>query len=131
VNLYILKTELTTDPLGRAYSGMLDEAAALDLNTVYRERSRASMTGSSVLNAIDQTELNSKTDAQQQTIWNILHLGEINPFGVEASMMTAIFGAGSATIVALTAARKEAVSRAAELGLGVVREGEVTMARAL
>lgn len=32
MNLAALKTELTTDPLGRGYSGMSDEAAANSLN---------------------------------------------------------------------------------------------------
>ena len=34
----LLNTELTTDPLGRGYSGMSDEAARIDLNTEYRDR---------------------------------------------------------------------------------------------
>ena len=32
-----LNAELTTDPLGRGYSGMSDEAASIDLNTEYRD----------------------------------------------------------------------------------------------
>jgi hypothetical protein len=61
-------------------------------------------------------------------VWNILHLGNINPFGIEADLMQDIFGA-STTITALQAARKENISRAEELGLGVVGAGQVEEAR--
>lgn len=36
MNIEALKSELTTDPLGRGYAAMTDIAAAADLNTEYR-----------------------------------------------------------------------------------------------
>jgi hypothetical protein len=36
MNIAALATELTTDPLTRGYSGMSDQAAADDVNTLYR-----------------------------------------------------------------------------------------------
>jgi len=125
----ILKTELLTDPLSRGYSGMSDVAAAADLNTVYRQINKVSMTGSEVLNALDTTEVLALTDAQRQRMWNVLHLGTINPFGMEASIFIDVFGGGSNSISALQVARKTDVSRGVELGLGNVREGEVAEAR--
>jgi len=129
MNITALKTELTVDPLARGYSGMTDEQAATDLNTVYRTRNKTSMTGSEVINRVVPAEWNALTDAQQAKAWNIIHLGTLNPFGVEATMLSAIFGAGSATIAALAAARKGNVSRADELGFGFVYAGNVMEAR--
>ena len=130
MDIAALKSELTVDPLTRGYSGMSDEAAATDLNTVYRTRDKVSMTGSEVLNAVDPTAWAALTDVQQQKVWDIVHLGTLNPFGVEATLLIAVFGAGSATITALAEARKENVSRAGELGLGHVFPAHVTRARA-
>ena len=129
MNIPALKAELTVDPLARGYSGMTDEQAATNLNTVYRTRNKTSMTGSEVINNVVPAEWNALTDAHQAKAWNIVHLGTINPFGVEAMMLTAIFGAGSATIAALAAARKDNVSRAVELGFGIVYAGNVMEAR--
>jgi len=64
-------------------------------------------------------------------VWNLMHLGELNPFGVEAGLMVDVFGAGSDTITTLSTLRKEAISRATELGLGYVKPGHVEKARAI
>lgn len=128
----ILKEELDTDPLGRGYSSMTDEEAAADLNTTYCERDRLSMTASEVLNAADQDEYNALSDAAREAFWRILHMGsELNPFGMEANIMVAIFGVGSDTIAALQVLRKENISRGVELGLGHIRIGHVIHARSL
>ena len=124
-----LKAELTHDPLDRGYSGMSDVEATTDLNTVYRERNRVAMTGSEVLNAVDTTEWSGLSDAEKQTVWNVIHIGDLNPFGVEADLLVGVFGGGSATITALSAARKESDSRAVELGLGYLAPGHVQNAR--
>lgn len=131
MDIEVLKAELTDDPLGRGYSGMSDADAAADLNTVYRERDRIIMTGSEVLNAVDDGEWIALSDADKQIVWNIVHLGDVNPFGVEARLMLLVFSApDSPTIAALVAARKEAVSRAVELGLGHVFSAHTKAARA-
>ncbi len=130
VDIAALKVELTSDPLLRGYAGMSDGLAAASLNAVNRTKNRVSMTASEVYNAIDADEYTGLNAAQQQEVWNILHLGEINPFGLEAVRFTAIFGAGTATISALAVARKTDVSRAQKLGLGFVWPGEVAQARA-
>jgi len=124
-----LKTEIDADPLTRGYAGMTDAQVKADGHTKYRTRNKTSLTGSEVLNAIDKTEFNSKTDAQKQQVWDLVHLGSLNPFGIEASLMVDIFGGGSVTIVALQALRVESISRWEELSLGNVREGHIQKVR--
>ncbi|HUT92498.1 MAG TPA: hypothetical protein VMY37_23595 [Thermoguttaceae bacterium] len=129
MNIAALKAELLA---GHPGTGAYDDDAAVaagQLNAVNRTRNRASMTGSEIINAVVPSEWNALTDAERQTVWNILHLGDVNPFGVEATLLTSTFGAGSATITALAAARKDDVSRADELGLGTVYPGHVENAR--
>lgn len=116
-----LKTELTDDPLLRGYAGMTDQEAADDLNSEYRPDPRTSMSASDVLNAVDDTEYGVLTDANKDRLWQLLGIGDLNPFGVEAALMTSIFGGGSATITALAADRVDHITRAAELGIRVSR----------
>ena len=131
MNIAALKAELTGDPLARGYPAMSDAEAATNLNAVNRERNRTSMSGSEVLNAVDDTEWGALSDADKQTVWNIVHLGDVNPFGVEARLMVSVFDAEeSPTIAALQVARKDPVSRATELGLGLIYPAHVTQARA-
>jgi len=129
--LEILKSEITADPLSRGYSGMTDAQISDDLNTTYRERNLNRLDASTVFNAIDKGEYNGLSDANKVMIWNILHLGEINPFGLEATIFIDIFGAGSETITDLAAIRKIPQSRASELGLPVVCEGFVIDAKSI
>lgn len=125
-----LKAELTDDPLTRGYSGMTDAEAATSLNAVNREKNKASMTGSEIINALDKTEYLALSDADKDKVWQICHLGTVNPFGVEAEIFIDIFNVPSASITALQAARKDDVSRAVEKDLGFVRVGHVQQARA-
>ncbi len=130
MDLAALKAELTTGhPVTGAYSGDATAAAA-ELNLENREQPRFEVTGSEVLNAIDQTEFLAKTAEQQGRVWDILHLGILDPWGMEADLLVDIFGVGSATIIALAAVRVEAISRAQELGFEVVAPGHVQRARA-
>ena len=128
-NIQILADELTNDPEGRGYSDMDDAAAAVDLNTVYRTINKTSMTASEILNAVDETEYLALTDAKKDRMWQLLAIGDLNPFGVEEQLMIGIFGSGSTTITALAADRKTAVSRAQELGLRKLRVTDVKDSR--
>jgi hypothetical protein len=127
----VLFNEINTDPLGRGYSSMSDAEVAADLNTVYRTRNRGLMTASEVYNAVDETEFIALTAEQKAEVWNIVHMGELDPFGLEADRFLAIFGGGSTTISTLGDLRVDDISRAQELGLGEIYEGYVTKARAL
>lgn len=125
-----LKVELLAGhPDTGAYSSD-DVVATAQLNAVNRTTDKASMSASDVYNAIDETEwLDLSTDAKRQEIWDILHLGTVNPFGLEAARFMQIFGGASTTIISLKAARKNNVSRAVEIGLGVIKVGFVEQAR--
>lgn len=124
-----LATELADDPTGQGFVGMTDREVRISLRTRNRPRNRSSMTGSEVLQAIDQTEYNGKTDAERIRIWRVLHLGELNPFGIEADVLLQIFGAGSDTIQALAAARVELISWLEESGFGPLALSDIAKAR--
>lgn len=130
MDIDLLKAELLAGhPDTGAYD--TDDAVAADqLNVVNRSIDKATMTGSEVFNAIDQAEFTALNNSQEAQIWNVLSMGVLNPFGLEASIFTSLFGAGSNTITKLKADRTIAVSRAAELGLGFVKVGYVKQARA-
>ena len=127
-----LRNELLTDPLVRGYDVMTDQEATDDLNTEYRSRNRAFMEASEVFNAIVVADYLALADGDRATIMGIMGFGRINPFGKEANVFISIFGGGSATIMALAAARVEPISRAVELEIRLVpvRRGHVENARA-
>ncbi len=130
MDLAALKAELLAGhPDTGAYSGDATAAAA-ELNVENRTMPRATVTGSEVLNAIDEPEFLALTDGQRERVWNILHLGTLDPWGMEAKLLLGLFGAGSTTIAAMADVRIEAISRAAELRLEVVDAGHVQRARA-
>lgn len=132
MDLTALKAELLAGHPGTGPYDADDATAAGEMNAVNRTLPKASLTGSEVLNAVDTAEFAAlATDADRQIVWNIVHLGTVNPFGIEATLFTGLFGAGSATITALAAARQRPVSRAVELGLGTVKHGHVETARAI
>ncbi len=108
-----------------------DAVAAAEISAVNRTLNRELMPATEVLNALDPTELAALDAAGTAQFWNLMSIGDLNPFGVEATLLTTLFGGGSATITALAAARKTAVSRATEIGLPPVHAGTVQQARAL
>ena len=131
MDLAALAAELTAGHPDTGAYNVDDALAAAQLNAVNRTRNLASMTGSEVINAVDTTEWGTRTADQQQVVWDIVHLGTVNPFGVEATLIQSAFsGAGGVTVAALAAARAPAASRADELGLGIIKQGHVAEARA-
>lgn len=129
MSLIVLWNEIQDDPLLRGYSGMTDAEIAADLNTAYRERNRTSVTGTEILNAVNKAEYNALTTANKELMWNLVSMGELNPFGIEADLFVDMFGGGSTTISQLQALRVDSISRAAELGLSDVNDGLVIEAR--
>ncbi len=130
-DLQALRAELDA---GHPDTGAYDASAvtaAEQVNALNRTQNRDSMTGSEILNAVVVSEYTALMEADKDRLWDLLGLGTLDPFGVEATLLTSLFGGGSATIVALAAARKLSVSRAEELGLGKVAAGTVEQARAL
>ena len=127
----ILSDELLNDPLGRGYSAMIDLEAADSLNIVDRPRNRELMTGSELLANTDSVEYNSLTDSKRDQWLSLCGVDSINPFGSVVQIVVQIWGGGSTTIANLQAARIELISRAQELGLGLINEGDVNHARVI
>jgi len=127
-----IKAELDADTLVRGYAGMTDEEATDDLNTAYRSRNRTSMTGKEVKDAIDTGEWDSRSAAQRQELLAMVARDDLDPFGIDAHILTeAMTGAGGVTVAALAAARVETISRAQELwGMDLV-VGDIQHARSL
>ncbi len=129
MDIQALKAELLAGHPDMGAYDADDAVAAGQLNAVNRTKDRASMTGSEILNALDKTEYLALSDADKARVWQVCHLGTVNPFGAEADIFIAVFGPESASIMALKEARKDNVSRAVELGLGLVYPGHVENAR--
>lgn len=130
--LDILKTELTTDPLGRGYSGMTDAQAADSLNVADRAFDRTSLSGSEIYNALVPSEFQSLTAAQKEFVRDVFSLGDAIDVSTGTNARTVLlsaFGAGTTTRINLGALVASTRSRADELGLSRVREGTVADAR--
>lgn len=129
MSLEVLRDEITTDPLGRGYSGMNDADVAADLNTSYRVLNVESIAGSELMNNVDSAEFASLTDVKKAQWLALCGIDRVDPFGPAVQFVLDIWGAGSNTISNLQNARVEQATRAEELGLFLVTEGEVTAAR--
>jgi hypothetical protein len=131
MNIAALKVELDA---GHPDTGAYDAdaaTAAVAINLANRTHNKDSMTGDEILNAVDATEWAARDATEKQTVWDVVHLGTVDPFGVAATLIIAAFGGSGDTITALAALRKNPDrSRAAELGLGIVYQAHVTQARA-
>jgi hypothetical protein len=131
----ILHDELTLDPLARGYAGMTHVEAAADLNTVYRTRNRTAMSGSEIFENTDPAEFAAlpegadvagKATRNKKMEWlSFCGIDSVDPFGPAAQFVINVFGSGSTTVSNLAVARVETISRAEELGLGVVTPGDV------
>lgn len=130
MDIDILKTEITGDPLGRGYSGMNDLEVATDLNTEYRTKMRSIVAGSEIFNITDDTEYAALTDAQKSSWDALCAIDSINTSsGVAKARESELFGPGTTTRDNMAALKSPAASRAAELGLSIVYEGHVQEAR--
>ena len=123
----VLADEVANDPLVRGYSGMTDQELVDSLNTADRSRNRTSMTRSEIMQAVVPAAYNALAGDDLVAFWGLLSVETLNPFGVEADVMIDIFGSGSATITALGTARVESISRAVEVGAGVITLGTLKM----
>lgn len=121
MNYEVLKNEISGDPLVRGYSGMTQQQVADDLNTVYRTRNRASVTGKEVKDRITSADWASRSDAQKAQLLALVARDDLDPFGIDADIfIEAMTGHLETTVADLNTYRVENVSRAEELGLGVV-----------
>lgn len=133
VRIQAIRDELDTDTLVRGYSGMTDGDATIDMNTVYRTRVKSSVSGADAFTVTDPTEFDGLT-AEERLEWlSLCAIDSVNPSNgtPAAATATRLFGGGSNTVTSLNAFRDEAVSRAVEIGVGTVNEGDINNARAL
>lgn len=130
MNLSKLLTELNSVHPDTGSYDMDPVLAAAQINLVNRQIPKKSMTGSEIFNSIDASEWGALSTVEQRLIWDIVHLGIINPFGVEADLIIEVFPNGGATLTTLATIRQDTVSRAIEQGLGVPTAGDIERARA-
>lgn len=130
MNIDTLRAELTTDPLGRGYAGMTDEEAAADLNVENREITDPIISSAMIFNAVEPAEYAALPDTKLIDL--LLGVGE----GIDAgpgtnarAVIVSAFDGGSTTVANLVDAATKTVSRAVEIGLGLVKPGHVEEAR--
>lgn len=130
MDIAALKAELLAGhPDTGAYNAN-DALAAAELNVVNRNRNRTSMSGREVAAEIVDADYDGLTEEKKSQVLALTSGSDIDPFGFAANVVKDIFGDGSATVTALAAARVETVSRATEIGIGLVKVGYVEQARA-
>ncbi len=130
-NLQVLKTEIDTDPDGRAYSGMDDAEVALDMNIKRKARNRELMTGAEAYGLTDPTEYTALGDLAKSQWLAFCAIESLDPFGPAAQVVIDLFPGAGTTIGNLQTARVETISRGVEIGFGEVSPGHVTDARAI
>ncbi len=127
-----LKAELDAGhPVTGAYSAN-HQTAANELNALNRSEAVDSVSGSQICNATDSTEFSSKTDGQKSRWLALCGVDTVDvSSGVAKNLEADIFGPGTTTRSNLLSLKTKAISRAAELGLGVVNASNVEHARTL
>lgn len=129
-----LAAELTNDPVGLGYAGLTNAQAAAKLNATNtgRTRNRARVEVTEVFNCIDDGAWPA-TAILQDKLRGVLSMPYVDASNTNTrGILGAIFpnsGATAATRTRLLALGTEAISRATELGLGYVSEGDVALAR--
>ena len=130
MNKYLaIKKELDSNP--SLYSALNDKEVTDELNAVNKQENKSSMTGDEILANIDTAALSALTGDHAIKVMGIVGMDHVDPFGPAAQIFIDAFGGGSATIVSLQAARVKLVSRASQIGIGIVRVGDVANARSL
>lgn len=132
-----LKTEITTDPVAIGYgavqaSSAWDNATADKLNATLRQGEKATLTAGELFEAIDATEYTTLTAANKALVNLVLGLAGDIKVGVGSNaraILTTVFGAGTTTRSRLAATVGKQVSRASELGFGVVTPSDIAEAR--
>jgi len=108
-----LKTELALP----AYNGVTDAQALAALTTADQQRPKSSLRNKEILEACDPAELVALTGDAAASVWGLLGIDEVDPYGNAAQVFVNAFGAGSMTITNLQALRVEYVTRADVIGI--------------
>ena len=130
MNIETLKTELVSGhPDTGAYDAD-DVLAANQLNAVNRTVNVESVTGQQIFEAVVPAHYVALSADHKQLFGMIVGLETILVNGTNTkAALVAMFSGATATLTALAALQTEQVSRAAELGIGVVAPGHVENAR--
>ena len=131
MSLQILNSEITGDPLSRGYSGMTDAQIADSLNTANRPQTNTLIPAHKVVSAVVPSEAALILPEERDRIAFIVSAGEVNisSDNVRSAFQRA-FAAGTTTRANLLALlNAPSISRAVELGLGVVLESDIGKAR--
>ena len=118
-----LAVEINSDPLTRGYSGMTDTQIAADLNTAYRTRTRTTLSSAEIYEQINAAEFVALSADNKQLVRDVLGLGDgiqVGPSTKARNVMISVFGGQSATVTSIAAILTEQITRAGELGLGLV-----------
>lgn len=122
--LAILKTEVTTDSLGR-YAGMTHEQIADRLNVRDRQANRETLEAGDLIASIVGSEYATLTALQKDYV-RLVAMAQTMPLTPTLkTQLGAMFPAGSVTRDNLLALLKRPGSRAEELGIGHVKTSDV------
>ena len=127
-----LRTELTTDPVALGYSGLSHAAAAAKLNATDTGRTlpRTAVPVAEIFNAIVNADWPAVGSQAESKLMALLQMQSIDASHANTrAIIGSVFGAGTQTRTNLLALGSRTVSRAEELGLGLVTEGDVAIAR--
>lgn len=118
MSLDALRTEITTDPLGRGYSSMTAKEVRASLLANDRPRDIESVTGQEIFEAVLPAHYAALSAEYKQLFGVIVGMGTIKVGGANTrAALTAMFTGATATLQALAALQTELVSRVVELGL--------------
>lgn len=133
MDLQVLKTELTTDPLLRGYAAMTNIQAADSLNADNRPIERGIVSAALVDAAVVLAEWTALSAAHKQLYQTMISGGEIDMRASNTrAKFAAMFGAATATRANLVALQNQSnITRAQELGLPQVGEHHVAQARVM
>ena len=133
-NVDLLRTELADDPIPKGYSAMSDEEVAVSLNDDASGRTLPvdEFSSARIYEMVDTSEFNDLVASDKEVVERVFGLGEgidVSPSSKARAVLLNAFGAGTSSRTAMVAAVSRAVSRAEELGIGIVRVGHVQEAR--
>lgn len=130
MGLDVLKTEITDDSLTRGYSGMTDKQVADSLNAENRTVNVDTATSQELFEAVTTSDYGALDATEKGLLHAIISMGNIlvNGTNTKAALL-GMFGVGTDTRANLAALQTEDISRAEELGLPTIKEGNVEEAR--
>lgn len=129
-HIQTIKNEFKNDPLARSYSGMSDHDAKDNLNTADRTVNRNVLSPGEAQVAVISSEYDSLAHAKRD-LWQAILSDtiDINNTNIQ-TQITDIWTVGTTTRKNLDSLKTKLVSRAAELGVGIVKVGDVQQGRA-